>query len=84
MRIASFNINGIKARLPRLKEWLEDVDLLQEVLGTFPPPPRGLSEVLDVGLLSSTELANNNRSTRRSVSRKPKPPRSLWPKPEAL
>lgn len=24
MRIASFNINGIKARLPRLKEWLEE------------------------------------------------------------
>ncbi|MEW4449363.1 exodeoxyribonuclease III [Qipengyuania sp. JC766] len=35
MRIASFNINGIKARLPRLKEWLEEtrptVACLQEV-----------------------------------------------------
>jgi len=35
MRIASFNINGIKARLPRLLEWLEetqpDVACLQEV-----------------------------------------------------
>ena len=34
MRIASFNINGIKARLPRLLEWLAkrkpDVVLLQE------------------------------------------------------
>lgn len=35
MRIASFNINGIKARLPRLKEWLEEtrpaVACLQEI-----------------------------------------------------
>lgn len=35
MRIASFNINGIKARLPRLLEWLEetkpDVVCLQEI-----------------------------------------------------
>jgi exodeoxyribonuclease-3 len=35
MRIASFNINGIKARLPRLVEWLEetqpDVACLQEI-----------------------------------------------------
>lgn len=35
MRIASFNINGVKARLPRLKEWLEEtrpkVVCLQEV-----------------------------------------------------
>ena len=35
MRIASFNINGIKARLPRLIEWLQetqpDVACLQEV-----------------------------------------------------
>ncbi|MFZ5609894.1 MAG: exodeoxyribonuclease III [Pseudomonadota bacterium] len=35
MRIASFNINGIKARLPRLVEWLEqakpDVVCLQEI-----------------------------------------------------
>ncbi len=35
MRIASYNINGIKARLPRLLEWLEetqpDVACLQEV-----------------------------------------------------
>ncbi len=35
MRISSFNINGIKARLPRLLEWLEetkpDVACLQEV-----------------------------------------------------
>lgn len=35
MKIASFNINGIKARLPRLLEWLEetqpDVACLQEI-----------------------------------------------------
>jgi len=35
MKIATFNINGIKARLPRLVEWLEqkapDVALLQEI-----------------------------------------------------
>ena len=35
MRIATFNINGIKARLPRLQEWLEsdpaDVVCLQEI-----------------------------------------------------
>lgn len=35
MRIASFNINGIKARLPRLKEWLAEtrptVTCLQEI-----------------------------------------------------
>jgi len=35
MRIASFNINGIKARLPRLLEWLEetqpDIACLQEI-----------------------------------------------------
>lgn len=35
MRIASFNINGVKARLPRLIEWLEEtrpaVACLQEI-----------------------------------------------------
>ncbi|GER05274.1 hypothetical protein JCM17846_29560 [Iodidimonas nitroreducens] len=35
MKIASFNINGVKARLPRLLEWLEgckaDVVCLQEL-----------------------------------------------------
>jgi len=43
MKIATFNINGIKARLPRLLEWLEeskvDVALLQEIKAmdeTFP------------------------------------------------
>ena len=36
MKIASFNINGIKARLPRLLEWLEEtrpaVACLQEIM----------------------------------------------------
>ncbi|WP_121115782.1 exodeoxyribonuclease III [Croceibacterium ferulae] len=43
MRIASFNINGVKARLPRLLEWLEErrpaVACLQEIKSqdeTFP------------------------------------------------
>ncbi|MFM2410303.1 MAG: exodeoxyribonuclease, partial [Pseudomonadota bacterium] len=35
MRIATYNINGIKARLPRLLEWLEetkpDIACLQEI-----------------------------------------------------
>jgi len=35
MRIATFNINGIKARLPRLLEWLDetrpDIACLQEI-----------------------------------------------------
>ncbi len=43
MKIATFNINGIKARLPRLKEWLEEtrptIACLQEIKcqdGDFP------------------------------------------------
>ncbi len=46
MKIASFNINGIKARLPALLEWLKeaepDVALLQEIKSmdeTFPREP---------------------------------------------
>ena len=46
MKIASFNINGIKARLPALLAWLEeskpDVVLLQEVKSVdenFPREP---------------------------------------------
>ena len=51
MRIATFNINGIKARLPRLLEWLNetqpDVACLQEIKTsdeTFP-----LKDIEDVG-----------------------------------
>ena len=43
MKIATFNVNSVKARLPRLLEWLEDarpdVALLQEtktVSANFP------------------------------------------------
>lgn len=46
MKIASFNINGIKARLPALLDWLDearpDVGLLQEIKSvdqTFPREP---------------------------------------------
>lgn len=46
MKIASFNINGIKARLPRVLEWLEetspDVAILQEIKSedhSFPRQP---------------------------------------------
>jgi len=46
MRIASFNINGVKARLPALLQWLEeaspDVALLQEIKSVdegFPREP---------------------------------------------
>ena len=39
MKIASFNINGVKARLERVTEWLgecaPDVALLQEI--NYPP-----------------------------------------------
>ena len=31
MRIASFNINGVKARLPRLLEWLEDQEDIRDI-----------------------------------------------------
>ena len=35
MKIATFNVNGVKGRLPRLLEWLEearpDVACLQEI-----------------------------------------------------
>ena len=44
MKIASFNINGVKARLPRLLEWLEeaapDVVCLQEIKSTDDNFPR--------------------------------------------
>ncbi|MDP9043392.1 MAG: exodeoxyribonuclease III [Pseudomonadota bacterium] len=46
MRLASFNVNGVKGRLPRLLEWLEetepDIACLQEIKtgdATFPHEP---------------------------------------------
>ena len=50
MKIASFNINGIKARQPRLLEWLResnvDVALLQEIKSTDENFPREAIEDL--------------------------------------
>ncbi len=50
MKIASFNINGIKARQPRLLEWLQesnvDVALLQEIKSTDENFPREAIEDL--------------------------------------
>ncbi|MEM8753725.1 MAG: endonuclease/exonuclease/phosphatase family protein, partial [Pseudomonadota bacterium] len=44
MKIASFNINGVKARLPALLQWLEeaapDVALLQEIKSVDEAFPR--------------------------------------------
>ena len=44
MKIATFNINGIKARLPALTDWLAeaqpDVALLQEIKSTDETFPR--------------------------------------------
>lgn len=50
LRIASFNVNGIKARLPRLVEWLDetrpDVACLQEIKTEDPGfPAEALAEV---------------------------------------
>lgn len=51
MRIASYNINGIKARLPRLLDWLAqarpDVVALQEIKSVDEGFPRG--EIEDLG-----------------------------------
>ena len=50
MRVASFNINGVKARLPRLLEWLEetspDVACLQEVKSQDESFPAGEFEAI--------------------------------------
>ncbi|PKP84826.1 MAG: exodeoxyribonuclease III [Alphaproteobacteria bacterium HGW-Alphaproteobacteria-2] len=51
MRIATFNINGVKARLPVVLDWLgeaaPDVALLQEIKSTDEAFPRG--EIEDLG-----------------------------------
>ena len=51
MKIASFNINGIKARLPALLDWLAearpDVAVLQEIKSLDEAFPR--SEIEDAG-----------------------------------
>jgi exodeoxyribonuclease III len=55
VRIATFNINGIKARLPRLIEWLDetrpDIACLQEVKSSDETIPRGEIEALGYGAL---------------------------------
>ena len=58
MRIASFNINGIKARMPRLLEWLEetkpDVACLQEIKTQdegFPPKSLKKSAMVQSGMV---------------------------------
>jgi exodeoxyribonuclease-3 len=55
MRIASFNINGIKARLPRLIEWLEetrpDIACLQELKTSDETFPLGEIEAAGYGAL---------------------------------
>ena len=51
MKLATFNINGIKARLPRLKEWLEEtrptVACLQEIKSQDEGFPADEFEALD-------------------------------------
>ena len=55
MKIASFNINGVKARLPRLIEWLEetqpDVACLQEVKSQDEAFPAAEFEKLGYGAI---------------------------------
>ena len=55
MRIATYNINGIKARLPRLLDWLErekpDVACLQELKAVHENFPRAEVEAAGYGVL---------------------------------
>lgn len=55
MRIATFNINGIKARLPRLIEWLDetrpDIACLQELKSSDDTIPRDEIAALGYGAL---------------------------------
>ena len=55
MKIATFNINGIKARLPRLLEWLDetrpDIACLQELKSSDDTIPRCEIEALGYGAL---------------------------------
>ena len=56
MKIASFNINGVKARLPALLDWLRDADadvvVLQEIKATDDQFPR--LEIEDMGYAVET------------------------------
>src|SRR3989344_632990 len=55
MKIATFNINGIKARLPRLVEWLEetqpDIACLQELKSSDETMPTKEIEAAGYGFL---------------------------------
>jgi len=63
MKIASFNINGIKARLPRLTEWLKDSDidvaLLQEIKSVDENFPREAIEDLGYNVVTHGQKAFN-------------------------
>ncbi|WP_379553055.1 exodeoxyribonuclease III [Qipengyuania sp. DGS5-3] len=63
MKIASFNINGVKARLPRLKEWLEEsrpsVACLQEIKSIDDNFPAGELEELGYHVLTHGQKAFN-------------------------
>jgi exodeoxyribonuclease-3 len=63
MKIASFNINGIKARLPRLCEWLEEtrpsVACLQEIKSLDETFPASDIEALGYNVLTHGQKAFN-------------------------
>ena len=63
MKIASFNINGIKARLPRVTEWLEegniDVALLQEIKSIDENFPREAIEDLGYNVVTHGQKSFN-------------------------
>jgi exodeoxyribonuclease-3 len=63
MKIASFNINGIKARLPRLTEWLQesnvDVALLQEIKSVDENFPREAIEDLGYNVVTHGQKSFN-------------------------
>jgi len=63
MKIASFNINGIKARLPRLLEWLKesevDVALLQEIKSMDETFPREAIEDLGFNIATHGQKSFN-------------------------
>jgi len=63
MKIASFNINGIKARLPRLLEWLKesevDVALLQEIKSIDENFPREAIEDLGFNIATHGQKSFN-------------------------
>ena len=63
MKIATFNVNGIKSRLPRLLEWLEesapDVVCLQELKTTDETFPEAAIRAAGYGALWSGQKSFN-------------------------